>query len=82
MSNEITKQTIDARMERLARKLVRMELVAEFNKSQDAIEVQAVYKGGYADTMNNAIAASRAGQAAWRTVTTRSTVRAASASTG
>ena len=37
-------------------------IVAEFNKSQDAIEVQAVYKGGYADTMNNAIAASRAGQ--------------------
>ncbi len=38
-------------------------LVDEFNKSQDAVEVQAVFKGGYADTMNAAIAASRAGQA-------------------
>ena len=35
----------------------------EFNKSQDAIEVQAIFKGGYADTMNAAIAAFRAGQA-------------------
>ena len=35
----------------------------EFNKSQDAIEIQAVFKGGYADTMNAAIAAFRAGQA-------------------
>jgi sn-glycerol 3-phosphate transport system substrate-binding protein len=38
-------------------------LVDEFNKSQDAVEVQGVFKGGYADTMNAAIAASRAGQA-------------------
>lgn len=38
-------------------------LVDEFNKSQDAVEVQAIFKGGYADTMNAAIAASRAGQA-------------------
>ncbi len=35
----------------------------EFNKSQDTVELQAVYKGGYADTMNAAIAAFRAGQA-------------------
>lgn len=34
-------------------------IVEEFNKSQDTIEVQAVFKGGYADTMN---AAFRAGQ--------------------
>ena len=34
-----------------------------FNKSQEEIEVQAIYKGGYADTMNAAIAAFRAGQA-------------------
>jgi len=38
-------------------------LVDEFNKSQDTVEVQGVFKGGYADTMNAAIAASRAGQA-------------------
>jgi sn-glycerol 3-phosphate transport system substrate-binding protein len=38
-------------------------LVDEFNKSQDSVEVQAIFKGGYADTMNAAIAASRAGQA-------------------
>ncbi|MFL5256435.1 MAG: sn-glycerol-3-phosphate ABC transporter substrate-binding protein UgpB [Rhodopila sp.] len=34
-----------------------------FNASQDRIEVQAVYKGGYADTLTATIAASRAGQA-------------------
>ncbi|MBN8905807.1 MAG: sn-glycerol-3-phosphate ABC transporter substrate-binding protein UgpB [Rhodospirillales bacterium] len=34
-----------------------------FNKSQDAIEVQPVYKGGYADTLTATIAAVRAGQA-------------------
>ena len=34
-----------------------------FNKSQDEVEVQAIYKGGYADTLNAAIAAFRAGQA-------------------
>ena len=38
-------------------------LVDAFNQSQDAIEVQAIFKGGYADTMNAAIAAFRAGQA-------------------
>ena len=38
-------------------------IVEEFNKSQDSIEVQAIFKGGYADTMNAAIAAFRAGQA-------------------
>ena len=37
--------------------------VAAFNASQDQVEVQAVFKGGYADTMNAAIAAFRAGQA-------------------
>ena len=34
-----------------------------FNKSQDEIEVQPVYKGGYADTLTATIAAVRAGQA-------------------
>jgi sn-glycerol 3-phosphate transport system substrate-binding protein len=34
-----------------------------FNQSQNAVEVQAVYKGGYADLLNATIAASRAGQA-------------------
>jgi sn-glycerol 3-phosphate transport system substrate-binding protein len=34
-----------------------------FNASQDAVEIQAVYKGGYADTLTATIAASRAGQA-------------------
>jgi sn-glycerol 3-phosphate transport system substrate-binding protein len=38
-------------------------IVAGFNASQSAVEVEAVYKGGYADTLNAAIAASRAGQA-------------------
>lgn len=35
----------------------------EFNKSQSDIELQPIFKGGYADTMNAAIAAFRAGQA-------------------
>ena len=35
----------------------------EFNKSKDTVELQAVFKGGYDDTMNAAIAAFRAGQA-------------------
>jgi sn-glycerol 3-phosphate transport system substrate-binding protein len=34
-----------------------------FNASQDAVEIEAVYKGGYADTLTAVIAASRAGQA-------------------
>jgi sn-glycerol 3-phosphate transport system substrate-binding protein len=34
-----------------------------FNASQDAVEIQAIYKGGYADTLTATIAASRAGQA-------------------
>jgi len=34
-----------------------------FNQSQNAVEVQAIYKGGYPDVLNAAIAASRAGQA-------------------
>jgi sn-glycerol 3-phosphate transport system substrate-binding protein len=34
-----------------------------FNASQSTIEVQPVYKGGYADTLTAVIAASRAGQA-------------------
>src|SRR3954468_23965181 len=34
-----------------------------FNASQDRVEIQAVYKGGYADTLTATIAASRAGQA-------------------
>jgi len=34
-----------------------------FNASQDAVEIEAVYKGGYADTLTATIAASRAGQA-------------------
>src|SRR5215469_18183222 len=38
-------------------------LVDAFNHSQDAIEVQAVYKGGYADVLTATIAAFRAGQA-------------------
>ena len=38
-------------------------IVDEFNKSQDSVEVQAIFKGGYADTMNAAIAAVRADQA-------------------
>ena len=38
-------------------------LVEAFNQSQDAIEVQAIYKGGYADVLTATIAAFRAGQA-------------------
>jgi sn-glycerol 3-phosphate transport system substrate-binding protein len=38
-------------------------IVNGFNASQKAIDVEAVYKGGYADLMNATIAASRAGQA-------------------
>ena len=38
-------------------------LVDAFNASQNAIEVQAIYKGGYNDVLNATIAASRAGQA-------------------
>ena len=34
-----------------------------FNASQNAVEVQQIYKGGYADVLNATIAASRAGQA-------------------
>jgi len=34
-----------------------------FNASQDAVEVQPIYKGGYADVLTATIAASRAGQA-------------------
>jgi sn-glycerol 3-phosphate transport system substrate-binding protein len=34
-----------------------------FNASQDAVEIEAVYKGGYSDTLTAVIAASRAGQA-------------------
>ena len=34
-----------------------------FNASQDAVEIQPIYKGGYADTLTATIAASRAGQA-------------------
>ena len=34
-----------------------------FNASQDGVEIQAIYKGGYADTLTATIAASRAGQA-------------------
>lgn len=33
-----------------------------FNASQNDVEVEAIYKGGYADVMNATIAASRAGQ--------------------
>ncbi len=34
-----------------------------FNASQDAVEIEVVYKGGYPDTLTATIAASRAGQA-------------------
>lgn len=34
-----------------------------FNSSQDAVEIDAVYKGGYGDVLTATIAASRAGQA-------------------
>lgn len=39
------------------------KLVAAFNAGQDAVALQAVYKGGYADVMTATIAAFRAGQA-------------------
>lgn len=38
-------------------------IVDTFNASQDRIELEAVYKGGYADVLTATIAASRAGQA-------------------
>lgn len=38
-------------------------IVDAFNKNQDAVEVAALYKGGYPDTMTATIAAFRAGQA-------------------
>ena len=38
-------------------------IVEAFNQSQSAIEVQAIYKGGYADVLTATIAAFRAGQA-------------------
>ena len=38
-------------------------IVDTFNKSQDAVEVAALYKGSYPDTMTATIAAFRAGQA-------------------
>jgi sn-glycerol 3-phosphate transport system substrate-binding protein len=38
-------------------------IVDAFNASQDAVEVTAVYKGGYADLLTATIAAYRAGQA-------------------
>jgi sn-glycerol 3-phosphate transport system substrate-binding protein len=37
--------------------------VDAFNQSQDAVEVTAIYKGGYADVLTATIAAFRAGQA-------------------
>ncbi|HUB15699.1 MAG TPA: sn-glycerol-3-phosphate ABC transporter substrate-binding protein UgpB [Acetobacteraceae bacterium] len=38
-------------------------IVNAFNQSQNAVEVQAVYKGSYSDLLTETIAASRAGQA-------------------
>ena len=38
-------------------------LTDKFNQSQNAVEVQQIYKGGYGDVLNATIAASRAGQA-------------------
>jgi len=40
-----------------------MTIVSGFNASQSAVQVQAIYKGGYADLMTATIAAFRAGQA-------------------
>ena len=34
-----------------------------FNASQDTVQIEAVYKGGYSDVLTATIAASRAGQA-------------------
>ncbi|MGC8780810.1 MAG: extracellular solute-binding protein, partial [Anaerolineae bacterium] len=42
---------------------VLVSIVMDFNKSQDKYYVDPIYKGGYADTMNAAIAAFRAGKA-------------------
>jgi sn-glycerol 3-phosphate transport system substrate-binding protein len=39
------------------------KIVSGFNASQSAVEVDAIYKGGYADLMTATIAAFRAGQA-------------------
>lgn len=39
------------------------KLIARFNKSQSAVEVVGVFKGGYPETLTAAIAAWRAGQA-------------------
>ncbi len=39
------------------------KIVSGFNASQSAVEVEAIYKGGYADLMTATIAAFRAGQA-------------------
>lgn len=38
------------------------KIAAGFNGSQNEVEVEAIYKGGYAEVMNAVIAASRAGQ--------------------
>ena len=38
-------------------------LATTFNQSQDAVEVEPIYKGGYTDVLNATIAAARAGQA-------------------
>ena len=40
-----------------------MKIVSGFNASQNAVQVEAIYKGGYADLMTATIAAFRAGQA-------------------
>ena len=40
-----------------------MKIVSGFNASQSAVQVEAIYKGGYADLMTATIAAFRAGQA-------------------
>ncbi len=39
------------------------KIVSGFNASQSAVQVEAIYKGGYADVMTATIAAFRAGQA-------------------
>ena len=38
------------------------QIAADFNASQDAYQIQAIYKGNYTETMTAAIAAFRAGQ--------------------
>jgi len=40
-----------------------MKIASGFNASQSAVQVEAIYKGGYADLMTATIAAFRAGQA-------------------